>query len=440
MHDTAERLARSLLFEGYALYPYTPGATKNATPTPFGIAYPPAYAAAQPAAFDRVRVEVVALAPDSAELEVAALFLQAAGPRHSAGERREELRATIGELLSDPVELGFARETAEGPVTGEPVESSGLVLSGTVALSAEPAGERAVRVRMEIVNTTPLPAGEAEAMGRGEALRRSLLSCHALLGLSEGRFASPLEDEGDLGAAVRGCENLNTWPVLAAPDDSAVLGAAYMLPDHPSVAPESRVNLFDNTEIEEALLLHVHALSDSERAEIAEGDPAVREMVERAEATTPKQILNLHGRLQMAGEEPVSAVPPRPDLAEGIEFPEWTEPFEAPATNPAEAGAAAPRRAPPPGPADTAGEEEIVVEGRAFRRGGRVVLRPGTEGDPYDRMMDGRAATIRRIYLDYDGKAYLGVTIDDDPMSEVLRDAGRYLFFFPDEVEEAVPR
>jgi hypothetical protein len=32
-----ERLVDSLLFEGYALYPYTPGATKNATPTPFGI-------------------------------------------------------------------------------------------------------------------------------------------------------------------------------------------------------------------------------------------------------------------------------------------------------------------------------------------------------------------------------------------------------------------
>ena len=42
--DALERLVDSLLYEGYALYPYTPGATKNATPTPFGIVYPPAYA------------------------------------------------------------------------------------------------------------------------------------------------------------------------------------------------------------------------------------------------------------------------------------------------------------------------------------------------------------------------------------------------------------
>ena len=39
-----EQLVDSLLYEGYALYPYTPEATKNATPTPFGIVYPPAYA------------------------------------------------------------------------------------------------------------------------------------------------------------------------------------------------------------------------------------------------------------------------------------------------------------------------------------------------------------------------------------------------------------
>ena len=41
-----EQLIESLLFEGYSLYPYTPTATKNATPTPFGIVYPPTYAAA----------------------------------------------------------------------------------------------------------------------------------------------------------------------------------------------------------------------------------------------------------------------------------------------------------------------------------------------------------------------------------------------------------
>ena len=69
--------------------------------------------------------------------------------------------------------------------------------------------------------------------------------------------------------------------------DDAVLGAAIVLPDHPQIAPESRGGLFDSTEIEEALLLHVHALSDAEREEIERQDPAVREMVARAAAATP---------------------------------------------------------------------------------------------------------------------------------------------------------
>ncbi len=49
-----EQLVDSLLWEGYALYPYTPGATKNATPTPFGIVYPPAYAPSCAGAFDHL--------------------------------------------------------------------------------------------------------------------------------------------------------------------------------------------------------------------------------------------------------------------------------------------------------------------------------------------------------------------------------------------------
>ena len=52
-----------------------------------------------------------------------------------------------------------------------------------------------------------------------------------------------------------------------------MLGAAIVLPDHPQIAPESRGNLFDNTEIEEALVLHVQALSDEERAEIERAGP-----------------------------------------------------------------------------------------------------------------------------------------------------------------------
>jgi hypothetical protein len=65
------------------------------------------------------------------------------------------------------------------------------------------------------------------------------------------------------------------------------------------------------------------------------------------------------------------------------------------------------------------------------------VLRPGTERDPFDRMLDGHRATIERIYVDYDDRVHIGVTVDDDPGQELMRETGRYLFFFAGEVEPA---
>ena len=45
----------------------------------------------------------------------------------------------------------------------------------------------------------------------------------------------------------------------------------------------------------------------------------------------------------------------------------------------------------------------------------RCALRLKRRDDTYDRILDGRVATVERIYYDYDDKLYFGVTIDDDP-------------------------
>jgi hypothetical protein len=188
--------------------------------------------------------------------------------------------------------------------------------------------------------------------------------------------------------------------VLAASDDDVMLGAAIVLPDHPQIAPESRGNLFDNTEIEEALLLHVQALSDSEREAIGRQDPAVREMIERAGAATPEDLRRLHGRVTI--RDPVTTEPPVPSEA---------------VTDP------------------SSGEEEAEVNGVTFRRGTKVVLRPSPDADLHARLCDGRTATIERIFVEYDGRIHFGVTIDDDPGQELLRETNRLLFFFAPEVE-----
>ena len=256
-------------------------------------------------------------------------------------------------------------------------------------------------VRCCVHNTVDVSAG----LGRAAALAESLISTHVVVRLSAGRFVSPL---------LAGRESVNIWPVLATDSDDTVLGAAIALPDHPQVSPASRGNLFDNTEIEEALVLHVHALTEDEREQAGGQDPVVREMLERALAVTPEEIIGLHSSLK---SDPIGA--PHPEVLAGDD--RFT------------------RRPPEPptfgdGAADNTGEAEATVDGVTFTRGGKLVLRPGTDRDVYDRMLDGRSATIERIYLGYDDRVYLGVTVDDDPGQQLMRETGRYLFFFANEV------
>ena len=381
MTDALERLLDSLLWEGYALYPYTPGATKNATPTPFGIVYPPVYAASLDTTFDNLELRCVALAPADAVLAGEVRFLASSGQRHEAKPHRVKLPGVmLGALACEPAvrELTVACDAGPG-------------VSLRARLSAVELEHEEYEVSLSVANRTLVSSG----LDRAGALRRSLLSTHPVLRVTGGRFISVLE---------RPCGAVNTFPVLAGEEDDTIVGAAIMLPDHPQIAPESRGSLFDSTEIEEALLLHVQVLSDNERDEIAGHDPAVREMIERAAAATPEDIRALHGRVTL--RDPETNEPPAP--------PEWlTDPRE--------------------------GDDITEVEGRQFRRGATVVLRPGPGADFHARMLDGRRATLERIFTDYDGRTHLGVTIDDDPGQELMRDTGRYLFFFAEEVEVIEP-
>ena len=251
MTEPLEQLLDSLLYEGYALYPYTPGSVKNSTPTPFGILYPPVYAATLSSTFDHLELRALLHATAEAVLSAEVRFLAASGEGHEAVEHRVRLAdATVGTLasVSGAWEPSAHREA-------EVVCERGRRLSLALDLSARGCGEDAYEITLTVENRTPCPAG----LARAGALTHSLLSTHPILRVCDGRFCSPLD-----------CPHpsVNTFPVLASAEDDAVIGAAIVLPDHPQIAPESRGGLFDSTEIEEALLLHVKALSGAEREEI----------------------------------------------------------------------------------------------------------------------------------------------------------------------------
>ena len=386
MSDHLQSLIESLLWEGYALYPYTPSATKNATPTPFGIAYPTAYAQTLSSTFDHLELRVALLAPADAVLHAEVHLLAPVGHGHQAQAEHLTLPgAMVGALEQLPGRKHALVRGADGP----PLEV-GLRLTATESAPGE------YEVVFRVQNLTVASSG----LDRRRALARSLISVHPVLRVDGGRFVSALD---------RPCGSANTFPILAAQDDSVVVGATIILPDHPQIAPESRGGLFDSTEIEEALLLHLQVLSDSERAELQQQDPTVRAMLERAAQATPEDLRALHGRVTVRD-------PPAPPA---LRDPVTSEPPVEPA------GLRDPR----------AGEATADIGGMRLRQGAKVTLHPSPGADLQARMLDGRTATLERIFTDYDGRIHLGVTIDDDPGQDLMRETGRYLYFFGEEVE-----
>ena len=89
--------------------------------------------------------------------------------------------------------------------------------------------------------------------------------------------------------------------------------------------------------------------------------------------------------------------------------------------------------------ADVRGEERSSSTAGPSAAASTSCCAPSADRNAQDHLLDGRRATIERIYVDYDDDVHLGVTVDDDPGQDLMRDIGRYLYFKPDEVEVAGP-
>src|ERR1700744_5546693 len=142
MTDHLEQLLESLLWEGYALYPYTPGATKNAAPPPFGIVYPPVYAAAMSSTFDHLELRCVVRAPADAVLSAEVRFLAASRERHQAAAHRVDLPGAMA-----------------GALAGRPARKEVSVGGLTVGLALETRpllGENEYEARLRVADATPV--------------------------------------------------------------------------------------------------------------------------------------------------------------------------------------------------------------------------------------------------------------------------------------------
>ncbi len=413
--DRARAVADTVLFEGYLLYPYRASAPKNRLRWQFGVLSPAPWSEA--GGGDPWTMDLSFLVQASLPFCLRGLlrFLQLRQrriervstdtgavvqlPSLQVGDRLC-LSFDEGELREIPIEaeLTPAREVrsafhapgsyqvelvSEGDGEVVQIVRDSLPLRGTIHLSCRTVlpAEGVHRVQLRLQNHTHLPVAQVP---RDEAMRRSLLSTHLLLETTGGRLLSMTDPPDWAEAAARTCSNSGLFPTLVEepgrPD--VLLAAPLILPDHPQVAPESPGDLFDATEIDELLTLRTLTLTDEEKREVRATDRRAAEILDRVEASGAQTLQRLHGAF----------------------------------------------RAPP----------EIAHPPARWRAGERVRLRPGTRRtDAQDMFLMGRSATVESVLEDVDGRTCLAVTIDGQPGNDLLRQQGRFLYFYPDEVERA---
>jgi hydrogenase maturation protease len=336
----ADRVANAVLYEGYVLYPYRPS-VKNRQRWTFGGLYPESYCVqtvGSEAAASRTECPVRGTAATAVEVVVRFLHLTARQvgefdpPLPSScdaegaqfrpvellrvGERilhtwqeAEERDVAVGDLnLGAFVERPHGRTFAfpgrrwREPVTAADGTTPGVLareqqpVTGEVEVSAAAVADGLYRLAVGVRNLTPLET----PTGRDDALLRTLVSAHTLLGVHGGDFVSLLDPPDDCRGAAAGCRNVGVWPVLVGEEGGrdTVLVSPIILYDHPRVAPESKGDLFDATEIDEILSLRILTLTDEEKRLAAAVDDRTRALLARTEGLGADDLLGMHGTIR----------------------------------------------------------------------------------------------------------------------------------------------
>ncbi|GLZ44150.1 hypothetical protein Acsp06_03350 [Actinomycetospora sp. NBRC 106375] len=430
-------VADAVLLEGYLLYPYRASAQKNALRWQFGVLVPPATSErlAEPS---RSRTELLLEPRAGAVLRVRVRFLQVQERVVVDRGGRVRDRLTVDDVPHFGWDEGLTRELHAAvpvdalgqrpitmPITGQATEvrtpihdARGVepgayvrrtrAIAGHARLTATPVPGpyRVLRLRLDVVNDTVADPD----LPRDEALRRSLVATHTVLGLDVGAFVSSADPPEWAAPAVADCVNEHSWPVLAGAPGTArlVLASPIILSDHPQLAPESPTDLFDGTENDEILSLRTLALTDTEKREARATDPRAADLLDALDAMGPEMFERLHGTFRPGGRaEPVPtlATPGTP----------WWDPGADASVDPS---------------SDTA-----LVGGVEIARGSTVVLRPGPGGDAQDSFLAGAAATVEAVLHDVDGGVHVAVSLVDDPGADLQATHGRHRYFRPDELE-----
>jgi hydrogenase maturation protease len=273
----AEPIVRTLLYEGYRLYPYRTSSLKNREPCAFGSLYPKAYSLeigeTEPWS---MQTEFLLRGDDRTRLEGRIRYLHRTDAHEEAREREWVIREFPVSVTST-----FRCESTE-------------FLRVTAQIHVERPTDSVFKVCVRIENQTPI-----EHEDRSRIIAHTMASTHALFGVKGGQFLSLIDPPDDVRGLAESCRNRGVWPILVGDPASQdmLLAAPIILYDYPQVAPESPGNLFDATEIDELLTLRILTLTDSEKHAMR-SENRTRTLLERTERLDAARHSALHGTIR----------------------------------------------------------------------------------------------------------------------------------------------
>lgn len=338
-----DAVVKAVLYEGYMLYPYRPSSVKNRQRFNFGVVYPRAYSEAQGGTDAcMAQTQCLALGNEHTQCTVQVRFLRMVArsvgkvlnplselspviegniekvERLEAGGKifqtwqeavEEEIELTefnLAALVAQPMQWPFRLSAKQGleAVRDERGLVVGIIyrdkatVAGTVELAAEQTKPGLFKLTARISNDSRI-----EGLGtitRDEALTRSLVSAHTILGVRGGEFVSLIDPPEIFREFALSCQNVGTWPVLVGEEGQrdTMLSSPIILYDYPQIAPESPGDLFDGAEIDEILSLRIMTMTDEEKKEMRQSDACARKILERTEALPDEQFMKLHGAVR----------------------------------------------------------------------------------------------------------------------------------------------
>jgi hypothetical protein len=470
----ARRVADTVLYEGYLLYPYRASSAKNQLRWQFGVLGP--VGAADAGAGEPAHLATACLlqvGPSSTgtgtgfRLDIHVRFLQVQSrqveeivPEQVVGPVRQRFRAVdelhasgrtwvtwqeaveqevvVGGLSVDDLLLGrnlpvyvpggqtleTVTDAAGHPVgrlvrTRRPLEAA-LDLRAA-PLDAADVASRSGRYRLEIrltneVRWSALPAPDPHdppdrAARHERASENSLVGAHLLLTLDGGTFASVIDPPEGFEAAAQTCRFDRCWPVL--------IGAARFSP---------------------VVLAAPIILED--RPAIAPESPG-----DLFDATEIDEILTLRVQTLTEDEKAAArATDPRAaailDRCDGLTEAEMTRlhgVLRDPGAAPASPEDTVPWWDPEADASVDPGTDTVRVAGVPVARGSRVLLRPSRRADAQDLFLAGQVAIVAGVHSDVDGATHVAVTLEDDPAADLHDWYGRYYYFGPEELEPLTP-